>query len=74
VFHACFEVDSVALSTIFGDVGVDEVDDIGSDACAEDSRENSCGSGRFYDWFAFGFEGVVDMNDLSVNHGENNRN
>jgi hypothetical protein len=44
VFHACLEVYGVTLSSIFGDVGVDKVDDIGSDTCAEDGWENSCGS------------------------------
>lgn len=70
MLHACEEVDGVSLSSVFGDVGVDEVHDIGSDSDAEDSGENDIASGSLNDVFAGGFVGVVDMHNLSVDHGD----
>jgi hypothetical protein len=70
VLHACEEVDSVTLSSVFGDVGVYEVDDIGSDSDTEDSGEDDVTSSSFNDVFAGSPVGVVDMHNLSVDHGD----
>jgi hypothetical protein len=70
VLHAGEEVDCVTLSSVLGDVGVDEVDDIGSDSDAEDSGEDEVGAGSFNGGFSGLDVGVVDVNDLSVDHGD----
>jgi hypothetical protein len=41
VLHACIVLDGMTLSSVFAHVGVDKVDDIGSDADAEDSGEDN---------------------------------
>lgn len=70
MFHTCVEVDGVTLTSVLGDVGVDEVDDIGSDSGGEDSREDQLGLGAFDGGLAFSPGGVVDVHELSVDHGQ----
>jgi hypothetical protein len=71
MLHAGLEVDSVTLSSVLGNVGVDKVDDIRSDSSAEDSGEDDVAAGALNDGFSFGFEWVVDVNNLSMDHGKN---
>lgn len=40
MLHTGEEVDGVTLSSVFADVGVDEVDNIGPDSDAEDGGED----------------------------------
>lgn len=70
MFHTCFVVDGMSLSSVFGDVGVDEVDDIRSDSDAEDGGEDDVGAGGLDGLFAGGDVVVVHMDDLSVDHGD----
>lgn len=61
VLHTGMEVDGVTLTTVLGDVGVDEVDDIGSDSGGEDGGEDDLGLGAFNDRLALLLVGVVDV-------------
>lgn len=70
VLHTGVVLDGMTLSSVLADVGVDEVDDIGPDSDAEDGGEDSLASGLFDDIFAGVFVGVVNVDDLSVDHGE----
>lgn len=70
MLHACEVIDGVSLSSVFGDVGVDKVDDVGSDSDAEDGGEDDVGSGSLNDVFAGSPVGVVDVHNLSVDHGD----
>lgn len=63
-------VDSMTLSSVFRDVGVDKVDDIGSDSDAEDSGEGDVALGALNDVFTGSLVGVVDVHNLSVDHGD----
>lgn len=38
-----FTADGVGLTGVFGDVGVDEVDDVGTDGCTHDIRDGEGG-------------------------------
>ena len=44
VLHTGSVVDGMTLSSVLRDVGVDEVDDIGSDTSAENSGKNDLGA------------------------------
>jgi hypothetical protein len=70
MFHTGFVVDSVSLTSVLSDVGVDKVDNIGSDTDAEDSREDNVGSGGFNSLLSAGDVVVVHMDDLSMDHGD----
>jgi hypothetical protein len=70
VFHTSMVLHGVTLSSVFADVGVHEVHDIGSDADAEDSGEHNFAAGLFDHIFASIALMVVHMDHLSVNHGE----
>jgi hypothetical protein len=63
------EVDCVTLSSVLGNVGMDEIDDIRSNTGAEDSGKNNVIACALNNCFSFTFVGVVDMDDLSVDHG-----
>jgi len=69
MFHTGFEVDCVTLSSVLGNVGMNEVDDIRSDSNAEDSGENDVSTGLFNSRFSLSLGGVVDVNELSMDHG-----
>jgi hypothetical protein len=69
VFHTGFEVDCVTLSSVLGNVGMNEVDDIRSDSDAEDSGENNVGAGSLNDGLSLSLGGVVDVDELSMDHG-----
>jgi hypothetical protein len=69
VLHTSMVVDGMTLSSVFGDVGVDEVDDIGSDSNAEHSGEDDTAA-RFLNNVLTGcLVGIVDVHQLSVDHG-----
>lgn len=70
VLHTSLEVDSVTLSSVLGNVGVDKVDDIRPDASAEDSGEDDVASSALNGGFSLSLVGVVDVDYLSVDHGK----
>jgi len=47
MFHTSFGVNSVGLSNIFGQVGVDKLNNIESDRGSEDSGEDDFSLGNF---------------------------
>jgi hypothetical protein len=70
VLHTGLVVDGVALASVLGDVGVHEVDDVGPDSGGEDCGEDEVGSSALNDGLALGAGGIVDVDNLSVDHGE----
>lgn len=70
VLHTGLVVDRVALASVLGDVGVHEVDDVGPDSGGEDCGEDEVGSSALNDGLALGAGGIVDVDNLSVDHGE----
>jgi hypothetical protein len=70
VLHTGLVVDRVALASVLGDVGVHEVDDVGPDSGGEDCGEDEVGSSALNDGLALGAGGIVDVDNLSVDHGD----
>ncbi len=69
MFHTCEKVDGMTLSSVLSDVGVNEVDDIRSDSNTKDCWKNNILVGFLDDGFSFFNVRVVDVNELSMNHG-----
>ena len=70
VLHAGLVVDGVTLTSVLGDVGVHKVDDIGPDSGGEDGGEDKVSGGALDNWLSFSAGGVVDVDNLSVDHGD----
>ena len=63
------KVDGMSLSSVLSDFGVDKVDNVRPNSNAEDNREDDVGSGLFDDRFSCLDVGILDVNDLSMDHG-----
>ena len=70
MLHTGEEVDGMTLSSVLGDVSMNEVDNIRSDSDAEDSGKDNIGSASFNDGFSSSCVRVVDVNNLSMDHGD----
>ena len=70
MLHTGLVVDSVTLSSVLSDVGMDEVNNIRSDACAEDSRQNKASSSSLNCRLSCSLSGMIDMDELTMNHGK----